>query len=90
MRPGRSQRRCLLGVAVFCTIGCIFAWAVQEIATAEAAAVKLDMQAAAAHAEKAALEKQLEEVQLSCAAGQADLSALKRDLTALEAKARAE
>lgn len=52
--------------------------------------MKLEMQAAAARAEKAALEKQLEEVQLSCAAGQADLSALKRDLAALEAKARAE
>ena len=46
------------------------------------------MQAAAARAEKAALERKLEEVQLSCAAGQADVAALKRDLAALDAKAR--
>ncbi len=50
--------------------------------------MKLDMQAAAARAEKAALERQLEEVQLSCAAGQADVAALKRDLAALDSKAR--
>ncbi len=59
----------------------------QQIRTAEAAAVKLEMQAAAARAEKAALERKLEEVQLSCAAGQADVAALKRDLAALDAKA---
>ncbi|CAL8470940.1 g10482 [Coccomyxa elongata] len=62
----------------------------QQIRTAEAAAVKLEMQAAAARAEKAALELKLEEVQLSCAAGQADVAALKRDLAALNAKLKAE
>lgn len=49
--------------------------------------MKLDVQAAAARTEKAALERQLEEVQLSCAAGQADVAALKRDLASLDAKA---
>ncbi len=48
--------------------------------------MKLEMQAKVLREGKASLEKDLEEVQLSCAAGQADVAALKRDLSALEAK----
>ena len=55
---------------------------------AEAQHAKLEMQADATRAERRRLEAALEEVELSCAAGQADLAALRKDLSALEHKAR--
>ncbi len=54
---------------------------------AEEQVARLEMRADGARAERRHLEAALEEVQLSCAAGQADLAALRRDLGALEAKA---
>ncbi len=59
----------------------------QEIDAAEAQHAKLEMQADATRAERRRLESALEEVQLTCAAGQADLAALRKDLSALEHKA---
>ncbi len=59
----------------------------QEIDAAEAQHAKLEMQADATRAERRRLEGALEEVQLTCAAGQADLAALRKDLSALEHKA---
>lgn len=58
----------------------------QEIDAAEAQHARLEMQADATKAERRCLEAALEEVQLSCAAGQADLAALRKDLTGLEQK----
>ena len=60
---------------------------VQEIDAAEAQHAKLEMQADATRSERRRLEAALEEVELSCAAGQADLAALRKDLSALEHKA---
>ena len=58
----------------------------QEIKSAEEQAARLEMRADGARAERRRLEAAVEEVQLSCAAGQADLAALRRDLGTLEAK----
>ena len=51
--------------------------------------MKLEVRAEAVRGQRRALEAALEGVQLSCAAGQADLAALKRDLAGLETKVRA-
>ena len=64
---------------------CIFHW-LQDIDAAEAQHGKLEMQADATRAERRRLEAALEEVQLSCAAGQADLASLRKDASALENK----
>ena len=58
------------------------------MAAAEAERLKLEVRAEAVRAQRRAAESALEEVQLSCAAGQADLAALKRDLAGLEDKVR--
>ena len=58
----------------------------QEIKAAEEQAARLEMRADGARVERRRLEAAVEEVQLSCAAGQADLAALRRDLGTLEAK----
>ena len=58
----------------------------QEIDAAEEKHARLEMRAGAARQERRQLEAALEEVQLSCAAGQADLTALRKDLAALQAK----
>ena len=58
----------------------------QEIDAAEEEHARLEMRAGAARQERRQLEAALEEAQLSCAAGQADLAALRKDLAALQAK----
>ena len=58
----------------------------QAIDAAEEEHARLEMRAGAARQERRQLEAALEEAQLSCAAGQADLAALRKDLAALQAK----
>ena len=62
----------------------------QQVAAAEAERLKLEVRAEAVREQRRALEAALEEVQLSCAAGQADLAGLKRDLAGLEGKVPAQ
>ena len=58
----------------------------QAIDAAEEEHARLEMRAGAARQERRQLEAALEEAQLSCAAGQADLAALRKDLASLQAK----
>ncbi len=60
----------------------------QEVAGAEARRSQLELQAEAAGEERRVLEAALEELQLSCAAGQADVAAAQRDLAHVRDKAR--
>jgi chromosome segregation ATPase len=60
----------------------------QEVAAAEARRSQLELQAEAAVEERRVLEAALEELQLSCAAGQADVAAAQRDLAHVRDKAR--
>ncbi len=58
----------------------------QEVAGAEARRSQLELQAEAAGEERRSLARALEELQLSCAAGQADVAAAQRDLDAVRDK----
>lgn len=58
----------------------------QEVAAAEARRSQLELQAEAAGEERRALARALEELQLSCAAGQADVAAAQRDLASVRDK----
>ncbi len=56
------------------------------MAAAEARRSQLELQAEAAGEERRALARALEELQLSCAAGQADVAAAQRDLASVRDK----
>ncbi|KAK9844100.1 hypothetical protein WJX81_004424 [Elliptochloris bilobata] len=62
----------------------------EEVAAAEARRSQLELQAEAAGEERRLLARALEELQLSCAAGQADVAAAQRDLDSVRDKLKAE